>query len=132
MQRRETYMADPVNDTSSFSREQIVEAYLKAFQVIDNRVTPLLGKATTRVLVQGAAKRQSSSYPFLTILTKMPYTEIVLPVLKEQLSGVPVPELTAGLDALLTECFTGLTDLTGNLIVPPLHKEVSRQLEQRQ
>ena len=50
-------------DNSSFvSREQVAEAYLKVIQLIDERVTPLLGKATTRVLVQGAAKRVMGNY----------------------------------------------------------------------
>lgn len=122
------------NDKEIFqfiSHEQIVEAYLKAFKLIDDRVAPLLGKATTRVLVQGAAQRLSSEYPFLGLLTKLDYTEIVPTVLQEQLSGISITELASGLDALLQECFSGLKELTGNLIVPPLHEEVTRQLEQK-
>lgn len=116
---------------ASLSHEQIVEAYLKAFQLIDARVAPLLGRATTRVVVQGAAQRLSPTYPFLGLLTKLDYTQIVLTVLQEQLSGIPIAELACGLDALLQECFAGLKELTGNLIVPPLHEEVTRQLEQK-
>ena len=41
------------DDSSSVSRTQIAEAYLQALRLIDDRVTPFLGKATTRVLVQG-------------------------------------------------------------------------------
>ena len=43
--------------SSSVSREQVAEAYLKVIRLIDDRVTPFLGKVTTRVLVQGAARR---------------------------------------------------------------------------
>ena len=118
--------------SSSFSREQVVEAYLKALRLIDDRVTPFLGKVTTRVLVQGAAKRVSSTYPFLHFLIKMPYTEVVPAVMQEQLSGVSTAELSAALDALLQECFAGLKELTGDLIAPPIHEEVTRQLEQLQ
>lgn len=123
-------MSQMSDNSSSASREQIVEAYLKVFQLIDDRVTPLLGKVTTRVLVQGAASRVLDRYPFLHFLVKMPYTEVVPSVLDEQLRGVTTKELAAGLDMLLQECFAGLRELTGNLIVPPLHDEVTRQLEQ--
>jgi hypothetical protein len=118
--------------SSSVSHEQVVEAYLKALRLIDDRVTPFLGKVTTRVLVQGAAKRVSSTYPFLHFLIKMPYTEVVPAVMQEQLSGVSTAELSAALDALLQECFAGLKELTGDLIAPPIHEEVTRQLEQLQ
>jgi len=60
----------------------------------------------------------------------MPYTEVVPSVIQEQLSGVTSTELAAGLDALLEECFAGLKELTGDLIAPPIQKEVIRQLEQ--
>lgn len=113
---------------SSVSRRQVIEAYLKAIRLIDERVTPLLGKATTRVLVQGAAKRIMDRYSFLSFLVTMPYTDIVPSIAHEQLSGITVQELASGLDALLDECFAGLKELTGNLIAPPLHAEVSRQL----
>ncbi len=118
--------------SSSVSRTQIAEAYLQALQLIDDRVTPFLGKATTRVLVQGAARRLTGTYPFLHFLIKMPYTEVVPSVIQEQLSGVTSTELAAGLDALLEECFAGLKELTGDLIAPPIHEEVIRQLEQLQ
>jgi hypothetical protein len=116
--------------SSSVSRTQIAEAYLQALRLIDDRVTPFLGKATTRVLVQGAARRLGGTYPFLHFLIKMPYTEVVPSVIQEQLSGVTSTELAAGLDALLEECFAGLKELTGDLIAPPIQKEVIRQLEQ--
>ena len=118
--------------SSSDSREQVAEAYLKALRLIDVRVTPFLGKVTTRVLVQGAAKRVSSHYPFLQFLIKMPYTEVVPAVIQEQLSGVSTVELAAALDALLQECFAGLKELTGDLIAPPIYDEVTRVLEQLQ
>jgi len=118
------------DNSFSFSREQVTEAYLKAIRLIDDRVAPLLGKVTTRVLVQVAAKRVLNTYPFLHFLVKMPYTEVVPAIVNEQLSGVTAKELAAGLDALLQECFAGLKELTGDLIVPPLNDEVARQLEQ--
>lgn len=118
------------DNSSSVSREQVTEAYLKAIRLIDERVTPLLGKATTRVLVQGAARRVTDTYPFLHFLVKMPYTEVVPAVIREQLSSVTPQELAAGLDALLQECFAGLKELTGDLIAPPLYDEVTRQLGQ--
>jgi len=117
-------------NSSSVSREQVTEAYLKAIRLIDERVTPLLGKATTRVLVQGAARRVMDTYPFLHFLVKMPYTDVVPAVIREQLSSVTPQELAAGLDSLLQECFAGLKELTGDLIVPPLYAEVTRQLGQ--
>ncbi len=126
-----TAMSNMSDNSSSISREQVVQVYLDAMRLIDDRVTPLLGKATTRVLVQGAARRVTDSYPFLHFLIKMPYTEVVPAVIREQLSGVTSEELAAGLDTLLQECFAGLEELTGNLIVPPLHAEVMRQLEQK-
>src|SRR2546421_11535987 len=119
-------------NSSSVSREQVTEAYLKAIRLIDERVTPFLGKATTRVLVQGAARRVMHTYPFLHFLVKMPYTDVVPSVIQEQLSGVTPTELAAGLDALLQECFAGLKELTGDLIVPPIYDEVTRQLQQLQ
>lgn len=124
------YMPDMSQDSSSVSREQVTEAYLKAIQLIDDRVTPFLGKATTRVLVQGAARRVLKDYPFLHFLVKMPYTEVVPAIIREQLGGVTPVELAAGLDALLQECFVGLKELTGDLIAPPLHDEVTRHLGQ--
>lgn len=120
------------DNSSSVSREQVTEAYLKAIRLIDERVAPLLGKATTRVLVQGAAKRVVNKYPFLYCLVKRPYTDIVPSVIQEHISGVPTAELAAGLNALLDECFAGLRELTGDLIVPPLHEEVEHQLRQLQ
>jgi hypothetical protein len=124
------YMPDVSHDSSSVSREQVTEAYLKAIQLIDDRVTPFLGKATTRVLVQGAARRVSDVYPFLHFLVKMPYTEVVPAIVREQLGSITPMELAAGLDALLQECFAGLKELTGDLIAPPLHDEVTRHLGQ--
>ena len=124
------YMPDMSHDPSSVSREQVTEAYLKAIQLIDDRVTPFLGKATTRVLVQGAARRVSEAYPFLHFLVKMPYTEVVPAIVREQLGSVTPMELAAGLDSLLQECFAGLKELTGDLIAPPLHDEVTRHLGQ--
>ena len=124
------YMPDMSQDSSSVSREQVTEAYLKAIQLIDDRVTPFLGKATTRVLVQGAARRVLKDYPFLHFLVKMPYTEVVPAIVREQLGSVTPMELAAGLDALLQECFAGLKELTGDLIAPPLHDEVTRHLGQ--
>ena len=118
------------DNSSSVSREQVTEAYLKAIQLIDDRVTPFLGKATTRVLVQGAARRVLKTYPFLHFLVKMPYTEVVPAIVREQLGGVTPIELAARLDALLQECFVGLKELTGDLIAPPLHDEVTRHLGQ--
>src|SRR5207249_3347738 len=58
-------------DSSSVSRKQVTEAYLKAIRLIDERVTPYLGKATTRVLVQGAARRKLDTYPCLSFFVKM-------------------------------------------------------------
>src|SRR5437667_6999810 len=116
--------------SSSVSRTQIAEAYLQAMRLIDDRVTPFLGKATTRVLVQGAAKRIVDSYPFLHFLVKMPYTDVIPAVIHEQLHAVSSQELAAGLNMLLQECFSSLRELTGDLIVPPLHDEVARQLVQ--
>ncbi len=124
------YMPNMSDGSSSVSREQVTEAYLKAIQLIDDRVTPFLGKATTRVLVHGAARRVSDVYPFLHFLEKMSYTEVVPAIVREQLYGVTPMELAAGLDALLQECFAGLKELTGDLIAPPLHDEVTRQLGQ--
>jgi hypothetical protein len=119
------------DNSSSVTREQVTEAYLKVLRLIDDRVTPLLGKATTRVLVQVAAKHIIDDYPFLQFLMKMPYTEVVPSVIHEQLSGVSPQELDVGLNALLQECFAGLRELTGDIIAPPLRDEVSRQLEQK-
>jgi hypothetical protein len=118
------------DSSSSVSREQVTEAYLKAIRLIDERVAPLLGKATTRVLVEGAARRVMNQYPFLHFLVVRPYTEIIPSVIQEQLSGVTSTELAAGLNALLDECFAGLRELTGELIAPPLHDEVTHQLRQ--
>lgn len=120
------------DNSSSVSRKQVTEAYLQAIRLIDERVTPYLGKATTRVLVQGAAKRVTHTYSFLSFLVKMPYTEVVPSVINEQLSGVTAQELAAGLDALLVECFAGIRELTGDLIAPPLLDEVTLQLKQIQ
>src|SRR5437588_6912148 len=114
-------MAHMYEHSSSVSLEQVAEAYLKVLRLIDDRVTPFLGKATTRVLVQASAKRITSTYPFLQFLVKMPYTDVVPSVVHEQLSGVTSTELAAGLDALLQECFAGLKELTGDLIAPHLH-----------
>jgi hypothetical protein len=116
--------------SSSAYPEKVTEVYLQAIHIIDDRVTPFLGKATTRVLVQGAARRIAVSYPFLHFLEKMPYTDVNPSVVREQLGGVSHQLLAAGLDALLQECFAGLRELTGNLIVPPLHEEITRLLEQ--
>ena len=123
-------MSPGFGQSSSAYQEKVTEAYLQAIRTIDDRVTPFLGKATTRVLVQGAARRVSETYPFLHFLIKMPYTEVVPAVIREQLSGVSCEELAAGLDTLLQECFAGLEELTGDLIAPPLLVEVMRQLEQ--
>lgn len=125
-----TYSSE--HSSSSVSGEQVTEAYLKVIRLIDERVTPFLGKATTRVLVQGAAKRVSQTYPFLHFLIKIPYTDVVPAIIHEQLGAVPTPEVTAGFDALLHECFVGLKELTGDLIGPPILDEVTRQLEQLQ
>jgi hypothetical protein len=114
-------------DSSSVSHEQVTTAYLDAFRLIDKRVTPFLGKATTRVLVQAAAKRLAKTYPCLAFLERTPYTEVVPSVLTEY-CHISVEELNAGLHALLQECFLGLKELTGDLIEPPLHEEVTRQL----
>ncbi len=123
-------MSPMFDNTSPVSRRQITEAYLKALRLIDERVAPLLGKATTRVLVQVAAKRVMNDHPFLYFFTNMPYTEIDPSVIHEQFSGITPQELSAGLDALLDACFAGITELTGNIIVPPLHTEVIYQLHQ--
>ncbi|HVB72893.1 MAG TPA: hypothetical protein VNE38_04990 [Ktedonobacteraceae bacterium] len=121
----------PESDHSSSDyREKVTEAYLQAIHTIDDRVTPFLGKATTRVMVQGAARRVAQTYPFLHFLERMPYTEVVPSVVREQLGGVLPQQLASGLDALLQECFAGLKELTGDLIAPPLIEEVTRQLEQ--
>jgi hypothetical protein len=118
------------DSTSPVSRMQVTEAYLQAIGLIDKRVAPLLGKVTTRVLVQAAAKRIMNDYPFLQIFTTMPYTDIIPSVIHEQFSGVTPQELAVGLDTLLTACFIGLRELTGDLIAPPLHAEVTQQLQQ--
>jgi hypothetical protein len=128
-ERREDTMLPIHNNSSSISREQVTKAYLKAITLIDARVTPYLGKATTRALVQSAAKRTKDKYPFLNCLVNRPYTEIAPSVIHEQTSGITAQELIEGLDALLNECFSGLRELTGDLIVPPLHDEVAHQLE---
>ena len=125
-------MSLPYDNSSSVSREQVTEAYLKAIRLIDERVAPLLGKATTRALVEGAARRVMKQYPFLHFLAIRPYTEVIPSVIQEQLSGVTSTELADGLNALLDECFAGLRELTGELIAPPLHDEVIHQLRQIQ
>jgi hypothetical protein len=122
----------PVPDnSSSVTREQVAEAYLKALRLIDDRVTPLLGKATTRVLVQVAARHVLEQYPFLQFLMKIPYTEVNPSVIHEQLAGVSPQELDVGLNTLLQECFAGLKELAGDIIAPPLRDEVSRQLGEK-
>ncbi len=60
------HMPNMSDNSSSAYNAKIVESYLRAIQLIDDRVTPFLGKATTRVLVQGASKRVSKEYPFPT------------------------------------------------------------------
>ena len=127
-----SHMSNMSDHFSSASSEQVVGAYMKSIRLIDDRVTPFLGKVTTRVLVQGAAKRVSHDFPFLHFLITMPYTEVIPSVIKEQLAGVSSVELASGLDALLQECFAGLKELTGDLIAPPLHEEVTRQLKELQ
>ncbi len=123
----------PLSDnTSPVSRRQITEAYLKALRLIDERVAPLLGKATTRILVQVAAKRVMDDHPFLSFFMTMPYTEIDPSIIHEQLSGTTSQELSDGLDALLSACFAGLTELTGNIITSPLHREIYHHLQQAQ
>jgi hypothetical protein len=117
---------------SSVSREQVTEACLKAIQLIDDRVAPLLGRVTTRVLVQGAAKRVVHKHPFLFCFVNRPYTDIDVSILQEQLSGVTEVEIASGMNNLLNECFAGLRELTGDLIVPPLHEEISDHLRQLQ
>ncbi|GCF08611.1 hypothetical protein [Dictyobacter arantiisoli] len=120
------------NNSSSVSREQVTEAYLQAIGLIDERVAPYLGKATTRVLVQGAAKRLTITYPFLNCLVNRPYTALIPAIIHEQLGSITANELEEGLMALLDACFAGLRELTGDLIVPPLHDEVTNQLQQLQ
>ncbi len=120
-------MSQEPGDSSSVSHEQVTTAYLDAFILIDKRVSPFLGKATTRVLVQAAAKRLAKTYPCLAFLERTPYTEVVPAVLTEY-CHVSVEELNIALHALLQECFLGLKELTGDLIEPPLHEEVTRQL----
>lgn len=112
--------------------ERVVQAYMEAFGLLDERVAPFLGKATTSVLVQGAAKKLQARYPFLSFLIAMPYTNVVPSIIKEQLSGITGKQMAAGLDALLQECFAGLEELTGDLIAPPIHDEVTHQLNQLQ
>jgi len=124
------HMPNMSDNSSSGYNAKVVESYLKAIRLIDDRVTPFLGKATTRVLVQSASKRVSKEYPFLHFLEKMPYTEVVPAVITEQWSSSSPKELSEGLQALLRECFVGLRELTGDLIGPPLLDEVTRQLEQ--
>lgn len=125
-------MSDLYDNSSSVSRKQVTELYLKVIRLIDERVAPYLGKATTRALVQGAARRVTSEYPFLSCLIKQPYIDLEPSIIQEHLSGVTATELTAGLNALLDECFAGLRELTGDLIVPLLHQEVTDQLRQLQ
>lgn len=124
------HMSNVSDNSSSAYHEKVVESYLKAIRLIDDRVTPFLGKATTRVLVQGAAKRASNDFLFLHFLEKIPYTEVVPAVIKEQWGSITPLELSEGLHRLLQECFAGLKELTGDLIGPPLLDEVTRQLEQ--
>ena len=123
-------MSTMPDNSSSISGEQVTETYLKAIRLIDERVAPLLGKATTRALVQGAAKRVQQRYPFLDFLISRPYTDIVPGMIREQMAGVPAATIIEGLDALLDECFAGLRELTGDLIAPPLYNEVIHQLKQ--
>lgn len=118
------------DSSSPVSRMQVTEAYLQAIRLIDERVTPLLGKVTTRVLVQAAAKRIMNDYQFLLIFSKVPYYEIIPPIIHEEFAGVTPQELAIGLDALLDACFVGLKELAGDLIAPPLHAEVTQQLQQ--
>ena len=123
----------PTHDSSSFvSRDQVTEAYLKAIGLIDQRVAPFLGRATTRALVQGAANRIQQQYPFLGCLVNRRYTDIVPCIIHEELSGVTAAAYIEGLNALLNECFAGLRELTGDLIAPPLHDEVTHQLQELQ
>jgi hypothetical protein len=118
------------DNCSSDSRKHVVEAYLQAIRLIDDRVAPLLGKVTTRVLVQGAARRVADKYPFLHFLERVPYTEVTPAMAQEQFGGLTSQELMQGLNQLLQECFAGLKELTGDLIATPLHDEVTRQLQQ--
>src|SRR5260370_19849608 len=97
------HMPNMSDNSSSIYNEKVVESYLKAIQLIDDRVTPFLGKSTTRVLVQGASKRVSKEYPFLHFLEKMPYTEVVPAVISEQCRSISPEELSEGLQALLQE-----------------------------
>jgi hypothetical protein len=120
------------DNSSPVSHKQVIEAYFQAIRLIDERVTPLLGRVTTRVLVQAAAKRLTDAYPFLSVFARTPYTDINQHIISEQLSGVPAQELATGLDALLDACFHGLKELTGDIIAPPLYTEVTQQLHRSQ
>jgi hypothetical protein len=82
--------------------------------------------------VQGAARRIVGNYPFLGFLVTRPYTDLTPSVIHEQFCGVTAVELAEGLNMLLDGCFAGLRELTGDLIAPPLHDEVTDQLRQLQ
>jgi hypothetical protein len=103
---------------------------MKAIGLIDERVAPYLGRATTRALVQSAAKRTRDTYPFLACFVNRPYTDIAPSVLHEYLAGVSTQELAQGFGSLIDECFAGLRELTGELIVPSLHNQIIEQLGQ--
>ena len=106
--RREDTVLPIHDDSSSVSREQVTEAYLNAIGLIDERVAPYLGKATTRVLVQGAARSNAEAYPFLTCLINRPYTHIIPSMIHEHVHGVTLSELTEGLNALLDAVSRGI------------------------
>src|SRR5260370_7659330 len=99
------HMSSMSDNSSSVYYEKVVESYLKAIWLIDDRVTPFLGKATTRVLVQGAARRVSNQYPFLHFLVKIPYTEVVPAVIKKQWSIIRPQELPHDFHPLLHASF---------------------------
>src|SRR5947207_15540711 len=96
------------DNSSSAYNEKVVESYLKAIQLIDDCVTPFVGKTTTRVLVQGAAKRVSKDYPFLNFLEKIAYTGVVPAVINKQWIYISPDDVTGGLQALLHVCGVGL------------------------
>jgi hypothetical protein len=107
-----------------------VDMTVRTMQLLMERVYPVLGLATTQVLLAAATKEAAREYPFLHRLPELSRRGELPAHLYRYFPDVTPAELAAAMDVLLREYIATVRELTGDIMLTPISRELPWHFEQ--
>lgn len=107
----------------------VVAIYANLLDEVWARVAELIGGITVQVLMNTAIRRVSAAYPFITAISTTA-DGVFLEELEAASQGAPSEEVKEALQSLITELFSMLAVMSGDVIIRELAPKV-REAEAR-